>query len=63
MKDGRLLYGHEPLMDVLINHPNLEVDITNDGGWSALMLALKHGHERAARLLLKWHPQLDINAA
>ncbi|KAH6909890.1 ankyrin repeat-containing domain protein [Coprinopsis sp. MPI-PUGE-AT-0042] len=52
--------GHEGVVTLLLAHPKIQVNVVDDGRWSALMLAANYGHERIVTLLLA-HPDIQVN--
>ncbi|KAH6904822.1 hypothetical protein BKA70DRAFT_1403095, partial [Coprinopsis sp. MPI-PUGE-AT-0042] len=44
--------GHEGVIKLLLARPEIQVNLVDDQGLSALMLAAKWGHESVVRLLL-----------
>ena len=43
--------GHESVVKLLLQHPDIEPNRSNDFGWTALYLAKEGGHEEIVKLL------------
>ncbi|KAH6883736.1 hypothetical protein BKA70DRAFT_1341376 [Coprinopsis sp. MPI-PUGE-AT-0042] len=54
-------HGHEGIAKLLLALPEVEVNLVNDQGWSALMLAARYGHAGTVTLLLA-HPEALVNS-
>ncbi|KAH6909853.1 hypothetical protein BKA70DRAFT_1399718 [Coprinopsis sp. MPI-PUGE-AT-0042] len=50
--------GHEGVVKLLLAHPGIQVNLVNDRGFSALMLAANWGHASVVRQLLD-APHID----
>lgn len=53
--------GNEDMVRDLLCLPNIDVNLTDQDGWSALMLAARQGNEITVRLLLA-HPDIQVNS-
>jgi ankyrin repeat protein len=51
--------GNEKCVEMLLNHPKIDVNVQNEWGMTALMLAAKEGKEKCVKLLLN-HPGIDV---
>jgi ankyrin repeat protein len=52
--------GHEVLVANLLAQTEVQVNLVDNGGWSALMHAADRGRERCVKLLLA-HPEIQVN--
>ncbi|KAH6909906.1 hypothetical protein BKA70DRAFT_1221560 [Coprinopsis sp. MPI-PUGE-AT-0042] len=53
-------HGHEAAAESLIAHPQTQINLVNNEGWSALMAAARYGHAGIATLLLR-RPEIQVN--
>jgi hypothetical protein len=54
--------GRICLVELLLKHPDIDVNYIDQHGMTPLMLAALFGHSGVVKLLLK-HPGIDVNAA
>ena len=50
------------IVEMLLKHPDIDVNKTGSGGWTPLLLAIAEKNERIVEILLK-HPEIDVNIA
>ena len=50
------------IVEMLLKHPDIDVNKTGSGGWTPLLLAIAEKNEGIVEILLK-HPEIDVNIA
>ncbi|KAH6909873.1 ankyrin repeat-containing domain protein, partial [Coprinopsis sp. MPI-PUGE-AT-0042] len=53
-------YGYVGIVELLLARPEIQVNLVNNEGCSALRLAAANGHEGVVKLLLA-HPEIQVN--
>ncbi|KAH6891665.1 ankyrin repeat-containing domain protein [Coprinopsis sp. MPI-PUGE-AT-0042] len=52
--------GHTAIVELLLACPNIQINLVDNKGWSALMKAARYGHEAITKLLLA-RPEIQVN--
>ena len=55
-----VIRNHIPVIELLLDTPNIDVNLTDENGWNALIQAVDDDNIEAVKLLLK-HPNIDVN--
>ena len=52
--------GHLEMVEILLRHPGINVDLQDDNGMTALYLAARENHHKIAKLLLDAEASIDV---
>jgi ankyrin repeat protein len=53
--------GHSGVVEALLQHPDVEINLADRNGWMALMIAANQGHSDVVKALVQ-HPNISVNS-